>query len=390
MSTREEILIFGAGNIGRSFVGQIFGRAGFAPLFVEVEKEMIAALRQRHSYEVVQYHADGREDVLPIGPVGVVDGNDPVAVADALSRVRYAATAVGAAVFPKIVPVLAREAQRRERQDGTMAPLDIILAENIHNAREVLSKAAPAAGVISCSVGKMVPIVTAAQREADILRVYSEAYNTLIVDREGWRNPIPPVPELYPVHPITPWIDRKLYIHNMGHAVVAYLAGVPERGYITMHQALQDEAIRHAAVEAMQLSAEALIQHYPGTFTGDQLHEHIEDLIHRFASPALGDTVFRVGRDIKRKLAPGDRIMGPLRRVLEHHGDPAPLVAVYRQALRFAAADEQGAPFAGDAHLQERLRNASREAKDAILAELSGFDRNKREDQEILSRIIDG
>lgn len=383
----EEILIFGAGNIGRSFVGQIFGRAGFTPVFVEVDKTVISALQQRKSYEVVQYHADGGEDVLTIGPVGVVDGGDSTAVAAALSRVRYAATAVGAAVFPKIVPLLAAEAQRPERQDGTMPPLDVILAENIHNARDILLAAAPAAGVIPCSVGKMVPIVTAAQREQDILRVYSEAYNTLIVDREGWRNPIPPVPELYPVHPITPWIDRKLYIHNMGHGVAAYLAGVPERQHVTMHQALQDEEIRHATVEAMQLSAGALAEHYPGVFTLPQLHEHIDDLVTRFASKALGDTVFRVGRDISRKLAPGDRIMGPLRRVMEHRGDPTPLVRVYQAALRFAATDEHGAPFPGDALLQRRLQTASPEERWAILAELSGFDPDDREDHEILATI---
>jgi mannitol-1-phosphate 5-dehydrogenase len=51
---------------------------------------------------------------------------------------------------------------------------------------------------------------------------------------------------------------------------------------------------------------------YPGEFRPEQLTDHIDDLLRRFENRALGDTVFRVGCDLKCKLHKNDRIMSPL------------------------------------------------------------------------------
>lgn len=385
----EPIVIFGAGNIGRSFIGQIFSRAGFEVVFVDLDRELVEALNRHGSYTVIHRDPSGGEEALEIGPVCAVDGGDLPQVSAVLARTRYVATAVGANALPGVLPILARETERRSReQSHSVGPLDIILAENIHGAGRIVREAVPGAGVVECSVGKMVPIVPQVQRERDIRTVYAEAYNTLIVDREGWKNPIPPVPELLPVAPIAAWIDRKLFIHNLGHAACAYLACAAGEEIRFIWEAVTRSNIRERARHVMESSAEALLLEYPGVFTEKQLIEHMDDLLYRFSSRSLGDTIYRVGRDIPRKLGPSERIMGALRLLQRHHRDTTPLEEVYRAALRFYARDDQGEQYPPDREFLEQLQAADTKEKQRILAAVSGFDMQDAGDRLVMERLL--
>lgn len=45
--------------------------------------------------------------------------------------------------------------------------------------------------------------------------------------------------------------------------------------------------------------------------------EHIDDLLYRFKNKALGDTIFRVGCDLTRKLSAEDRLAGAIHESFE-------------------------------------------------------------------------
>ena len=74
------------------------------------------------------------------------------------------------------------------------------------------------------------------------------------------------------------------------------------------------------------------------------LHEHVEDLLYRFTNRKLGDTVFRVGRDLPRKLSPDDRLIGAIRACRETGVNPAPLCAAVAAALRFSPDETSARP----------------------------------------------
>lgn len=382
MKEKALLIQFGAGNIGRSFIGQIFARNGWEVVFVDVDELLLEQLNRDRSYRVVLKDPDGSEEVLTVSGVRAVDARDRDAVARELAETAYVATSVGSGAIRHVVPHLAAECARRHREEPERTPFDLILAENIHDGASLLTQLLREAlpvrlpedalpGIVECSVGKMVPLVPEEVKRTEPTTVFAERYNSLILDRNAWKNPIPPISELSPVENIRAYVDRKLFIHNLGHAATAYL-GFPRHPEATyLWELLEDPEVKMGAREAMECSAAALLGAYTENFEREQLSEHIDDLLQRFANRALGDTVHRVGRDLKRKLAKEDRVMGAIRLAESQGVDPEPIVAVYRSALEFKAPDENGALFPGDEEFQRELR---RRGIDYALQEVSGLE----------------
>lgn len=341
---------FGAGNIGRSFVAQLFSAAGYEVIFVDVVDELVALLNARGAYRVMIKDEPPRE--IWVRNVRAINGKDVEAVAEALAEADNAATSVGSNALPYLYPAIAAGLQRRYARHG-LRPLDMILAENLRNAASIvragLRQQLPAefpfdamTGLVETSIGKMVPIMTEAQRAEDPLWVFAEAYNHLILDGMAFKNPIPAVPELDPQRNMAAYVDRKLFIHNLGHAAVAYGGFLHDPSLSYIWQATEIPAVRDAARAAMEESARALIAAYPAEFTEANLGAHIDDLLRRFTNQALGDTIFRVGRDLLRKLSREDRIIGAMRFDQAHGVSCTATARIAAAALEFRGADEHG------------------------------------------------
>jgi len=369
-------LHFGAGNIGRSLAGALFSQAGYEVLFADAAPELVRALHERRRYRVVV------KDTLPPGAPGAywvervdaVSALDAEAVAAAVARADVIGTAVGAKVLPIVLRSLAAGLARRA------APVSILFCENLHGAaalaRRELTAALPPGfplaervGLVETSIGKMVPLMPAEVRARDPLEVWCEAYNRIIADRAGFVGSVPVVPGLELKGCFAAYVDRKLYIHNLGHATCACHGHL--RGHTFLWQAIGDPAVAAETRAVMEETARALIRRYPGEFDAAGQQAHVDDLVRRFGNRALGDTVFRVGRDLPRKLAPGDRFIGGLRLVAEAGGDLAPLCRAIAAALRFRATDEAGQPFAADTAFLERV---AREGAARVLADHCGLE----------------
>ena len=131
--------------------------------------------------------------------------------------------------------------------------------------------------------------------------------------------------------PFQLYIERKLYIHNMGHSMTAYLGNL--KGYEYIWQAIEDPEIERIVVRGMVSSALALSIRYNVPFKA--LYEHVEDLLYRFTNKKLGDTVFRVGRDLNRKLSPEDRLVGAMKSCNEAGVSPVYLQLAIAAAMKF-------------------------------------------------------
>lgn len=338
----KKSVIYGAGNIGRGFIGQLFSESGYEVVFIDINQELIDRLNTDGKYPVrVLNHYGSRE--FYIYNVRAVNGSYQEQAAEEIAGADIMATSVGVNILPGIAATIAAGLRKRW-MNGNNEPLNIIICENLADADKLLSQCIEreltpgekerfhdCVGLVEASVGRMVPVMTEEMLQGNIARVCVEEYNELPVDKDGFRGPVPDIKNIIPFSPFNFYIQRKLYIHNMGHALTAYLGNL--KGYTYIWEAIGDPLIRLTVMKAMQDSAISLAREHNVPL--DMILLHIDDLLYRFSNKLLGDTIARVGRDIKRKLSPGDRMLGTAKLCLKHGIFPSVICLGIAAALHF-------------------------------------------------------
>jgi mannitol-1-phosphate 5-dehydrogenase len=419
----KQAVIFGAGNIGRGFIGQLFSESGYEVTFVDVDRPLLDTLNARGRYTIRLVTNEQTEEVT-VGPVRALRSGDLDAVAEAVSRAEIGATAVGAGVLKHIAPAVAAGIARRA-QLGVSTPFNLIICENLHGAAAIFREMALTAlrpehhaylalhvGFVDTVIARMVPPLTPELRAQDPSLIIVEPYKELPVDRDGFVGEPPAIVGMIPFSPFAFFTDRKLYIHNAGHAVLGYLGYLA--GYEYGYEALADDEIYFRARGAMEESALALVRKYrpapqpslrgggrpdeaisgprreiasralplamtnKGLPGGQALLANIEDLLHRFGNRTLGDTILRLGRDPVRKLAHSDRLVGAALNALAQGVTPPHLVTGIAAGLRFAHSDD---PVAQD--VQKMLRERGIEY---VLREVCGLGPDERLTEMVIER----
>jgi mannitol-1-phosphate 5-dehydrogenase len=374
----RKIVIFGAGKIGRSFIGQLFGCAGYKVVFVDIDQKIVDLLNEKKIYRVVIKGYIEYEILVP--NVEAVSGLDTTKVAEAVASAGILAVSVGKNALAKVAPIIAAGLKIRYSHQ-LKSPLDIILAENMSDAagflKEKLSENLPVGypieqlvGLVETSIGKMVPIIPLAELEKDPLVVFAEPYNTLIVDKKGFKAPIPEVKNLAPKENIKAWVDRKAFIHNLGHATAAYYGFYHHPQATYMYEILDDAGVFEFTRKTMRQSATMLRFSYPDDFTIADLSDHIDDLLNRFRNRALQDTIFRVGHDLTRKLGFDDRFMGAIHRARKIGMTHDRIIHAMAYGFYFRAKDESGNQLPADTELVESIAADFK----STLKEKLGFD----------------
>lgn len=314
------VIAFGAGNVGRGFIGDIFTDSGWSVTFLDVAPVLVDTLHRERSYihETVSNIGVTARTVTGIDARYSTDQEEVdrlVTGADVIT------TSVGARILPLIAPALAHGLAAR--WGAGRGPVDVLLCENLHGAadvvRELVLECLPTEfadsldenlGLAETSIGRMIPAALPADGQPPTL-IRAEPYRHLPYDATALHGVEPAVTGLVAVHdvPFDFYTDRKLLIHNMGHCTCAYLG--ESLGYKYMWQAIADPRIRSIVAGAMGESALALTRHYGADPM--PVARHIDDLLARFGNRALGDTTERVGRDPVRKLSPDDRLIGAYR-----------------------------------------------------------------------------
>ena len=325
-------VVYGAGNIGRGFLGQLLYESGFHTVFVDVNRAVVEKINQDGRYPI-RIVSNEKAEERTIRNISAVDGNDGDLVSKSIAQCDVLFTAVGVNVLPFIAQNIANGIVGRHG-----GGLDIIICENLLHAdqylRELTDKYAPVpenVGFVEASVGRMVPVMTEEMYEGNILRVWVEPFCTLPVDRLGFRNELPAIKNMLPSAPFAYHIQSKLYLHNMGHAVAAYLG--LEKKYTFIWQAMGDEEIYDTVEHAMRYCAEGLAREH-GVRLGE-VADYARDLLVRFQNRHLGDTCERVGRDVKRKLAVDDRLLGAVALCNRHQLPTEPIKRGVMAALEF-------------------------------------------------------
>ena len=316
-------LHFGAGNIGRGFIGKLLADSGVEMIFADVNDNIIDQLKAQRSYHV-KIVGDSINTLENVTNVTGVNSKDENAVIDLFKNVDLVTTAVGPNVLKIIARTIAKGLIARFAAGNNM-PLNIIACENMvrgttflkeqvftHLTPEQQVEAEKLVGFVDSAVDRIVPPVQA--DESDPLLVTVEEFSEWIVDETQFKGQIPAIGGMEKTNNLMAFVERKLFTLNTGHATTSYFGKL--KGYRFVKESIEDEGIKADVKATMQESGAVLIKRYG--FDPQAHAAYIEKILKRFANPFLVDDVDRVGREPLRKLSYNDRLIKPLRGTLEY------------------------------------------------------------------------
>lgn len=304
---------FGAGNIGRGFIGMLLSQAGYHVTYADVNTAVVDKINADGAYTV--HVMDVTCEDVPITNISAINSTTPEMV-DAIADADLITTAVGLVILPRIAPTIAQGIAKR-KVNGCTEALNIIACENAIRASSQLKEAVYNAlndeekaycdqyiGFPDCSVDRIVPPV----KSENFIDVVVENYYEWNVEKASFKGEIPQITGMNLADNLMAYIERKLFTLNTGHAITAYMGTL--KGLKTIDEAIADEKIYAIVHAAMKESGDGLIRKHG--FDTEAHYHYIDKIIGRFKNPYLKDDVTRVGREPLRKLSPTDRLTKPM------------------------------------------------------------------------------
>ena len=359
---------FGAGNIGRGFVGLILHNAGYELVFADVAAPLIDALAASDSYRVEEVGADPKSWTVD-GYRALNSGTDEQAVVDEIATADIVTTAVGPNILRFVAPLIARALEQRA---DSAAPLTVMACENAINATDILEAEVlgkleehgddwivDRAVFANTAVDRIVP----AQAADAGLDVTVEDFFEWAIESPPFRGDPPVIPEAHFVDDLAPYIERKLFTVNTGHATTAYHGFLAKAA--TLSDAIADPSVRSEVEAVLAATSDLLVMKHGFDEAAHQ--EYVERTLVRFSNPHLPDTPERVGRQPLRKLSRNERLVGPAAALVEAGRSADALVRAMAAASRFDVEEDPES-----VRLQELMRTLS---SDDLTAEVTGLER---------------
>jgi mannitol-1-phosphate 5-dehydrogenase len=338
---------FGAGNIGRGFVGLLLHQAGYEVVFADVADALITQLAEADSYNV--------NEVGENPTVRTVDnfralnsGTQEAELVREIATADMVTTAVGPHILKFVAPAIAKGIAAR---DAGLAPLQVMACENAINATDILraevaalwDDAAGSLDSLAVFANTAVDRIVPNQEPGQGLDVTVETFYEWVIDRTAFGDAAPVIPGATFVDELSPYIERKLFTVNTGHASAAYFGF--EAGLEKISDAMADQDVAEDVRAVLEETKQLLVAKHG--FNSDEQEAYVQKILVRFSNPHLPDTVTRVGRAPMRKLSRHERFIGPAAELAERGIVPEALLGAIAAALRFNdPADAEAAELA--------------------------------------------
>jgi mannitol-1-phosphate 5-dehydrogenase len=343
-----KVVHFGAGNIGRGFVGLLLHQAGYEIVFADVADALITALDAAESYDVHEVGQDPQ--VRRVDNFRALNSSTQTdRVIAEIATADMVTTAVGPHILKFVAPLVAAGIAKR---DSALAPLQVMACENAINATDILEAAvladgasdAPAVGAKAIFANTAVDRIVPNQAPGQGLDVTVETFFEWVIDKTPFGDAVPQIAGATFVEDLGPYIERKLFTVNTGHASTAYLGHAA--GLEKISEAMADPRV-FAKVAAVLAETKSLLVSKHGFAEADQ-EAYVQKILARFSNEYLPDTVVRVGRAPLRKLSRHERFIGPAAELAENGIKPVALLEAMGAALRFSdPEDTEAAEMAG-------------------------------------------
>ncbi|XBC42278.1 MAG: mannitol-1-phosphate 5-dehydrogenase [Buchnera aphidicola (Meitanaphis elongallis)] len=329
-------LHFGAGNIGRGFIGQILVHSGFNLTFSDINKEIIDSINLYHEYDIELLGENSYVD--KIQGVKAIHVNHPN-ILSVIAEADIITTSVGVNIVNSLASLIVQGIKHKIKIKRHNF-LNIIACENFFRCSSVLKKHVmnllPTKyheylenniGFVDAVVDRIVSFNN--KESSNILFVKVEQFKELICDVNQFKGDIPNIIGMQLSNNLNAYSERKLFTLNTGHAITAYLGLL--YGYTDIYSAILDKNIYDIVRGAMNESGNVLISRY--NFDKSVHDCYIDSVLSRFKNSYLVDDLIRVGRNPLRKLHKNDRLIKPILGTLEYRCSNVNLIKGVSAAL---------------------------------------------------------
>ena len=372
---------FGGGNIGRGFIAELFHDSGYHVVFVDVVDSLVDSINKTKEYSVTEVGDDG-EKVKTITNYKAINSKyNEKEVIEQIANADAVTCAVGPNILKFIAPPIAKGIKARTKSK----PLAVIACENMINAtdtlkgfitdpknmdEETLKHLSSKAEFGNSAIDRIVPT----QDPEAGMNVKIEKFFEWCVETTGFKSGHPEIKGVHWVDDLEPFIERKLFTVNTGHATAAYFGY--HAGKKTIHDALSDAKIKDVVHEALAETSHLIVNKH-GITKQDQ-ENYVNAIIKRISNPYLEDVCVRVGRAPLRKLGRKERFIGPAAQLAERGDSVDALMKGVEMALRFQNVE-------GDDESKELADIMSSMSADEATAKLTGVEKS----HPLYSRVVE-
>ena len=329
----QRVLIFGAGAIGRGFLGPLLTQHGIEISFVDVNQTLIEQLKDRNSYKVAITNNSDYEIVdVPISSSFLLGEKCDVENFDIVFL------CVGPKNCYELADILktAKTVISCENDMSTVVGLkDLTGNPNIYfGIPDVITSNTASAELLERD-----PLMTVTERGVLVTEKGNYSLPAGILQLEN--------------HEVEMHWMCKFFIHNAPHAIVAYLGWL--KSYTYIHDAMADKQIEDVVIGAINEICEGIIK---SKLVSKQMTLTYRDKeIRRFRNKLLYDLIFRVAREPLRKLSKDNRLILSTRicmfngilpkytatgiKAALHYGEEKDDEAIYLQNIRLSMSDNE-------------------------------------------------
>ena len=375
---------FGGGNIGRGFVAEFLHNSGYEVVFVDVMDSIIESLQKTSKYTVTEIGADGEHSFTIDNYRAINSKHEMAKVIEEIASADVVTCAVGPNILKFIAEPIAKGIEARTAKE----PLAVIACENMIGAtdalrgfieskltvEEVKTNIKDKARFANSAIDRIVPI-----QDADAgLNVKIEKFFEWCVESEPFKPASPPdIKGVHYVEELQPYIERKLFTVNTGHATAAYYGYNAGKKFI--HDVLEDKELHDIVQNVLKETAHLITQKHDHISKEDQA-EYVNKIVKRISNPVLKDNVERVGRAPLRKLSRKERFIGPAAHLAEMGEKYECLLGGIEMTLRFQDVEGDEESF----ELAKKLKELSAEE---ATKDITGLEESNPLFKDVVARV---
>lgn len=246
---------FGAGNIGRGFIGAVLQDSGYHVVFADVNAELVADLNSAKRYQVIELGEGGQTRTYS-NFEALNSSTERERLAKEIATADLVTSSVGANILPHIAELIAIGLEMRTAEQ----PAIVIACENAVNATDLLAaeilryrQVQSRARFCNTAVDRIVPM----QSDGLFPSVEVETFCEWVIETKNLQGLDFAIPGATMVEELSAYIERKLFTVNTAHCATAYLGQLA--GYPTIASAMSDSHIYKQIEDVLEETSAALI-----------------------------------------------------------------------------------------------------------------------------------